>query len=322
MAIPRRSSIGYLLALALVACGPPERPEAVWVTIPHGSSAEDIADSLAAHELVSSPGSFLWFVKFKGATDSLLPGSYQLHTGMSPLALVETLKQGHAFMEPLQLPPGLWLSEVGPYVERQLGIPADSFTAAAQDSNRAADLAARGSTLEGYLPPGSYLVRSGATADEVVSVLVEQFESSWRPEWNRRLEVLGLSRDQLVTLASIVEGEGGIPGEAPVIASVYYNRLARGMRLQADPTVVYGLGRRRRLYHKDYDRPSPYNTYRIDGLPPAPIGNPSMTSIEAALYPADTDYLYFVASRNGSHEFSLTYSEHLDRITSIRSVGF
>jgi UPF0755 protein len=303
----------------LMGCGPVERPEPVWLTIPHGASLEAVAESLAAHDLVATPGSFRWYVKFTGAGDSLKAGSYQLHSGMSPLEIVEALQQGHPFMESLHIPAGLWLREMGWYVERQLGVPADSFKAQARDSALALQVGARGTTLEGYLLPGVYQVRVGATAREVVSLMIEAFERNWRPEWDRRLDTLGLSRDEVVTLASIVEGEGGIPGDAPDIASVYHNRLARNMRLQADPTVVYGLGRRRRLYHKDYGTLAPHNTYRIKGLPPTPIGNPSTASLEAALYPAQTEFLYFVASTNGKHVFSRSYREHLATIASIRT---
>ncbi len=241
---------------------------------------------------------------------------------MSPLEILEALQHGHPFMDSLDIPAGLWLREMGWYVERQLGIPADSFKAHARDSVLAAQLGARGMTLEGYLLPGRYRVREGATAREVVILMVEVFEKGWRPEWDRRLDTLGLTRDELVTLASIVEGEGGGAGDAPRIASVYHNRLAQDMRLQADPTVVYSLGRRRRLYNKDYQRWSPYNTYRINGLPPTPIGNPSVASLEAALYPAETDFLFFVASADGKHVFSRSYREHLATITSIRRAVF
>jgi UPF0755 protein len=121
-----------------------------------------------------------------------------------------------------------------------------------------------------------------------------------------------------VTLASIIAGEVRYEPDRAYVSSVYHNRLERGMRLQADPTVVYALGRRRRLYERDYQTPSPYNTYLIDGLPPGPIGSPSRASIEAALYPARTRFLYFVARPDGQHVFSLTYAEHLRTIREIR----
>jgi len=133
-----------------------------------------------------------------------------------------------------------------------------------------------------------------------------------------RLDTLGLSRHELVTLASIIQGEGGDAGELALISSVYHNRLAQGLRLQADPTVVYARGARNRLYNKHYGFHSPYNTYQVTGLPPGPIGQPSVASIVAALYPAETDFLYFVATRDGHHAFSRSYREHLATIRTVR----
>ena len=302
----------------VLGCQPVAREDAVWVTIPHGASIEAIAESLAVHQLVTSPGSFEWYAKFSGATDSLKAGSYRLYIGMSPGKIVDELREGRPFVDSLVIPPGLWLNEIAGYVERRIAIPADSFVVVAHDSALVARMAARGPSLEGYLFPGIHRVRRGATAREVVHVMLEAFEANWRSEWNPRLDSLGLSRDEIVTLASIVEGEGGVDTDAPHMASVYHNRLRQGMRLQADPTVVYGMGKRRRLYNGDYGLGSPYNTYRIKGLPPTPIGNPSAATLEAVLYPADTEFLYFVASENGKHIFTRSYREHLDTIRSIR----
>ena len=308
----------FAVVCGILGCHPGAREDAVWVTIPHGASIEAIAESLAAHQLVSSPGSFEWYAKFSGATDSLKAGSYRLYVGMSPGEIVDELREGRAFADTLVIPPGVWLNEIAGYVERRLAIPADSFAVVAHDSTLVARMAARGGSLEGYLFPGLHRVRKGATAREVVHIMLEAFEANWRSEWTSRLDSLGLSRDQIVTLASIVEGEGGVDTDAPYIASVYHNRLRQGMRLQADPTVVYGMGKRRRLSNHDYDLGSPYNTYRIDGLPPTPIGSPSAVTLEAVLYPAETEFLYFVASANGKHVFTRSYREHLNAIRSIR----
>ena len=303
---------------ALVACGPLERREPVWVTIPHGASIDVVAESLAVHQLVSSAGSFEWYAKFSGVTDSLKAGSYELYAGMSPAAIVDELREGRPFVDSLVIPPGLWAKEIAWYVERQLSVPADSFRVATHDSTLIARMETRGPSLEGYLFPGVHHVRRGATAREIVQVMVLAFEANWPLEWTRRLDVLGLSRDEIVTLASIVEGEGGVDTDVPYMASVYHNRLREGMRLQADPTVVYGMGKRRRVYNNDYNLDSPFNTYRVDGLPPAPIGNPSAATLKAVLYPEKTEFLYFVASASGEHVFSRSYREHLDTIRSIR----
>jgi UPF0755 protein len=210
------------------------------------------------------------------------------------------------------------LREVADLVEQRLGIPADSFLAAAADSTLLRRAGVTGRNLEGYLYPSTYYVPVGAGARDVVRQMLAQFEAAWQPTWEVRLESLGLTRHELVTLASIIEGEVRRDEDRPYVASVYHNRLRRGMRLQADPTVIYALGRRRRLFERDYQRPSPYNTYLIDGLPPGPIGQPSAASIEAALYPARTDFLYLVARPDGRHIFSRTLAEHRRAVREIR----
>ncbi len=149
--------------------------------------------------------------------------------------------------------------------------------------------------------------------------MVEEFETRWRLEWSRGAKSMGFSRDELVTLASIVSGETREASDRPLVASVYLNRLRCGMRLQADPTVVYALGSRRRLQNRDYRTPSPYNTYLNDGLPPHPIGQPSTASIVAVLHPPSTEFLFFVAGADGKHVFSDSYREHLAAIRKIRS---
>jgi UPF0755 protein len=210
------------------------------------------------------------------------------------------------------------LTELAQSVERQLGVPADSIHAAARTPLLLEAVRARGPTLEGYLYPSTYFVRVGATALEIVRQMVSEFESRWQASWDERLDELALTRDEVVTLASIIEGEARHPEDLKYVASVYHNRLRRGMRLQADPTVNYALGVRRRLFSRDYSVNSPYNTYQIDGLPPHPIGQPSSSSLEAALYPRQSDFYYFVADSAGRHVFSRTYGEHLQAIRRIR----
>jgi UPF0755 protein len=174
-------------------------------------------------------------------------------------------------------------------------------------------------TLEGYLFPATYTFPDGTTARDAVRQMVTRFEQAWRPEWNARLQTLALRRHDAMTLASIVEREAVRPEERPVIAAVYYNRLRKGMRLEADPTIQYALGRHTaRVLYRDLDIASPYNTYRRTGLPPGPIGSPGAPSIAAAVNPADVPYLYFVAMPDQHHEFRTTYAEHLIAVREAR----
>jgi UPF0755 protein len=177
-------------------------------------------------------------------------------------------------------------------------------------------------TLEGYLYPATYTFQEGTTARAAVAEMVSRFERAWRPEWTQGLQALALSRHAAVTLASIVEREAVKPEERPVIAAVYYNRLKKGMRLEADPTVQYALGRHTdRVLYRDLDVESPYNTYRRAGLPPGPIGSPGGPSLAAAASPARVPYLFFVAHPDGHHEFRTTFAEHLVAVREARALA-
>lgn len=306
------------LWLALACGGAAQRSETVRITIPRGASLGSVAESLHAHGVIDSPGLFSFYATLSGRARAIQAGTYDLPRSASNRHLLRLLMAGRPPVSRLVIPEGLMLSEIAAQIERQLGIARDSVLAAAGDSALRAQLDVAAPTLEGYLYPSTYLVRDGSDARAVVRQLADEFAARWRPEWEPRLDSVGLTRHQLVTLASIIEGEVRHDRDRRFVSSVYHNRLRRGMRLQADPTVIYALGRRRRLYEKDYQTRSPYNTYLIDGLPPGPIGSPSETSVEAALYPARTDFLYFVARPDGQHVFSRTLREHLDAVRDVR----
>jgi UPF0755 protein len=174
-------------------------------------------------------------------------------------------------------------------------------------------------TLEGYLFPDTYVFPDGTTPREAVRVMVARFQQVWLPEWNAQLQKEALSRNDVMALAAIVEKEARIPEERPVIAAVYLNRLKGGMRLQADPTVQYALGRHvARVLYKDLAIDSPYNTYRYSGLPPGPIASPGRPAIVAALFPAHVPYRYFVAHPDGHHEFTRDFRAHSAAVKAAR----
>ncbi|MCX7634539.1 MAG: endolytic transglycosylase MltG, partial [Syntrophales bacterium] len=181
----------------------------------------------------------------------------------------------------------------------------------AHDRRFLAALGIKAASAEGYLFPETYRLDRSMTERDIIRVMVRQFWKELTPEMMRRAAEMGMSVHQWVTLASLIGRETGFKGEKPLISAVFHNRLKRGMRLQCDPTVTYNLENfngviRRAHLLKDH----PYNTYRIPGLPPGPIGNPGRDSLWAALYPAAVNYLYFVAAGDGSHNFSATLSEH------------
>jgi UPF0755 protein len=315
-------SAALVLLVALTACGPgtPRQPaEIVQFTIPRGATLAAVADSLHAAGLVASPRLFRFYATVSGRARAVRAGTYDVSRSASVRRVLAILVSGRPALRRVVVQEGLMLTETAESIAAQLGVPAESVLAAEHDDSLRAVLGVERPTLEGYLYPSTYFVRTDATARDVVRLMVSEFERRWRPAWNDRLCALGMTRDEIVTLASIIEGEVRLDADRAYVSSVYHNRLRRGMRLQADPTVIYALGRRRRLYERDYQTPSPYNTYLIEGLPPGPVDSPSEASIQAALYPASTPFLYFVARPDGQHVFSRTYAEHLQTIRDIRA---
>ncbi|HJS47991.1 MAG TPA: endolytic transglycosylase MltG, partial [Gemmatimonadales bacterium] len=221
------------------------------------------------------------------------------------------------------VPEGITLLELADLAEERIGVPAESVVAAARRLAAGGLLPDAGPALEGFLLPETYNLPVEVGAEELVRAMADEFRRAWRPEWTARLDTLGMTRRELVTLASIVEGEARVDSERATIAGVYHNRLRRRMPLQADPTVQYAIQlatgeRKPRLFLKDYRFPSPYNTYLKPGLPPGPISSPGRASLEASLHPAAVPWLFFVARGDGSHEFSRTYREHVNAINRLR----
>jgi len=323
MSVPRVRRAGWLAALVIVTgCGTtPPAGEPVRIAIPPGATLGAVADTLEAHGVIASAGRFRFYAALIGRDRAIKAGIYDLHLDRPVREVLDVLVSGRAAFQRLVIPEGLMLSEVAAEVQRQLGLPAESVVSAAEDPRLIQRVTPGAASLEGYLYPSTYFVPLPATAHAVVAQMVDQFEQAWRPEWNARLDTLGMTRAQIVTLASIIEGEVRHDQDRAYVSSVYHNRLRAHWRLQADPTVIYALGRRRRLYERDYLYPSPYNTYLIDGLPPGPIGQPSAASIEAALYPADTDFFFLVARRDGQHVFSRTLAEHRRAVNRIRGMA-
>jgi UPF0755 protein len=255
---------------------------------------------------------------------SVQAGVYEFPRGTSAWRVLDVLKKGAAVSQKFTVPEGLTVLDVAALAAGRLGVPEDTVVAAAK--NGAAASALLGfpvKSYEGFLRPETYSLPVGTRADELVRIMADGFKASWEPRWTARLDSIGMTQLQLVTLASIVEGEARADDERETIAGVYHNRLRIGMALQADPTVQYAItlatGKRKpRLYQKDYQFPSPYNTYLHPGLPPGPVNSPGHRSIEATLYPAKVPYLYFVAGPDGRHIFAKTYTEHLRNIARLR----
>jgi UPF0755 protein len=298
------------LATSLAACGGGSGPS-VRVTIPPRSSMRAASDSLAHAGVIRFPRLFRLYASMRGGDRTIRAGTYALHKNGGWGYVLGELRSGRAIIYVVTIPEGFSLSQIATTVASKLGQPADSVGAAARDTALLRRLDIPTPTAEGYLFPDTYTFMHGTTARAAVDAMVKRFEQVWKPQWTARLDTIHLSRNDAMALASIVEKEARLPQERPVIAAVYMNRLRAGMLLQADPTVQYALGKHvARVLYKDLEVESPYNTYRHKGLPPGPIASPGRASIEAALYPANVPYVYFVAFPDGHHEFRVDLKGH------------
>ena len=243
----------------------------------------------------------------------MLVGKYRFSTGISNSELFHSLTEGeNAATISTTLAEGLTARQQAHILTRTLGIDSTRFMNLIQDRKFMQSFGIESPSLEGFLFPETYGFRWQVEEKEIVSKLVKKFQSFYTDSLQVRAKALGLTTNQVVTLASIVEGEARLAVERSTISGVYHNRLRKGMKLEADPTVRYTLENEpRRIYYNDLRIDNPYNTYKNPGLPPGPINNPGGSSILAALFPATHTYLFFVADGLGGHKFSSTYAEHL-----------
>ena len=276
-----------------------------------GEGLDLLARRLAGNGLLTSTWRFKLLARLKGNDRTIKAGEYKLAAGITPAELLEIFTRGRINLHRLTIPEGYNLKQIASRLAKDGFMEAGTFLKVAYDSAFAHQMGIAGDSFEGYLFPDTYHLPSGITARRLISLMVEHFWQQFKPAWRQRAAELGLSIHQVVTLASIIEKETGDAGERPLISSVFHNRLRKNMRLESDPTVIYGLKNfDGNLTRKDLRTYSPYNTYRIKGLPPGPIANPGRAALEAALYPARTDYLYFVAKKDGTHYFSTNIREH------------
>lgn len=323
----RRLSFALLCSAALACSSRASLPcdaaaaDCVALTIPRGATLSAAIDSLAAHDLIARQFLFSIYARARGLGRDLKSGTYAFHQGTRWNDIIDALKLGRGALVRFTVREGLRVVEIADLASQELGVPRDSFLAAVRDTAVLARLGLppETETAEGYLYPTTYTVRPHPTAHELVRLMTDEFAAHWSSTWDARLDSLHLSRHQLMTLASIIESEVRYAPDRDYVSAVYHNRLDRGMLLQADPTVIYAMGARpRRVYEKNLLIRSPYNTYLHPGLPPGPISQPDSASIDAALYPAASPYLYFVAQPDGKHIFSATYAEHLAAIREVK----
>ncbi|MEI7694234.1 MAG: endolytic transglycosylase MltG [Chlorobium sp.] len=252
---------------------------------------------------------------------NIKPGRYAIPPGMSNFGLMYYLHNQKQDEVRVTFPEGLELRRVAKILSRKLDIDSAGFMAAASNKQLLAKYGITANNAEGYLFPGTYNFAWASTSLESAEFLIRQFHHFYTDSLKSVALKKGLNETELLTLASIVEAETPLDQEKPYVASVYLNRLKIKMRLQADPTVQYALGGApRHLYYKDLGADSPYNTYRHNGLPPGPICNPGKASLLAVLQPAESRYLYFVATGKGGHYFAESLAEHASNIKKYKQV--
>ncbi len=279
------------------------------IEVRKGDSFAAITKELSDKGVVAQWRPLVLWAQLRGVDKKVHPGLYRFEGSVAPASVLARLVDGRSVHFRVTIPEGLTVRQIADLLERQARVSAEKFVVATKNPALLDPLEV--DSLEGYLFPATYKLPAVATEEEVVETLLATFERRFTREMEARGRVIGMTRHQVVTLASIIEKEGGPHGEWAMVSAVFHNRLKRGMRLQSDPTVIYGLENfDGNLTRRDLRTPTPYNTYRIAGLPPGPIANPGLAAINAALFPAAVDYLYFVSKNDGSHHFSGTLREH------------
>ncbi len=323
----RRVLLGLLLAaivLAVAAVGSLEVPyrgfaKETFIRFDRGSGTRSMARALAQAGVVRYEWQF-WLERALHTSAKLPAGEYRFAEAASPSEVFGRITRGDVYSFDFNIPEGSNVFDIARRLESAGVMPAADFLNAADNASPIRDLDPAAKTLEGYLFPATYRLSHDTTAAELCQMMTQQF----RRHWKRLIEGSQTADPhRTVTLASMVEKETGVPQERPLVASVFHNRLQRGMALDCDPTTIYAalLENRYRgtIHRSDLDSRNPYNTYQNPGLPPGPIANPGAEALAAALHPAETDYLYFVAkAAGGGHNFSSTLAAHQKAVQSYR----
>ena len=309
-------------ATSLASAGGSSRT--ITFTVDQGESARAISQALKQAGIIQSTELFDELTSLEGLQNGLASGQYDLSADMPASEIIARLHQGAASAFKVTIPEGKRVEEVAAILQQAGVVRAADFLAALRAGGYNYDFLpgdTKGSTLEGFIFPDTYSFPKHNTAADVVNTMLKDFGQRVTPELRAAFKQEGLTLDQAVTLASIVEREAQDPTERPIIASVFFNRMKAGMPLQSDPTVQFVLAGdpksvaafgwwKKDLTLDDYKVASPYNTYINPGLPPGPIANPGLASLQAVAHPAQTKYLYFVAKGDGTHAFAETFDEH------------
>jgi UPF0755 protein len=282
--------------------------------VQRGQGPNDVARALAEKGVVSDAANLIWLGRMTRQWGNLKAGEYQVSPAMTPLEILSVLTSGKSMSYPVTIREGANIYEVADLVAARGLMTKKQFLQLCRDPKFIATtgIEPAPASLEGYLFPETYFVNKTTVVEELVRQMVRKTISLWGEAERARAQALGLSQHQVMTLASMIEKETGAPQERPIISSVFHNRLRKRMRLQSDPTTIYGMWERYtgNIRKSDLLTHSPYNTYTIPALPVGPIGNPGKEALQAALFPEQSEFLYFVSHNDGTHEFTRTFDEH------------
>lgn len=295
----------------------------LYLTVSKNQTIDSILDTLNKRKVLTPNWLFKPYFKIytKLLGKKIYAGSYKfekIHTNSDVIrALVHGIQNN---MVRVTYPEGLNIKEIAKITEERLGTPANDFIRLAYSDSLLKARGINAKSVEGYLMPATYVFFWEQSAASVIDKLLDEHEEVWNNQFKKRCESTNKTKQEVLTLASIVESETPVAEERSRVAGVYSNRLKKGMKLEADPTVQYAIGDKRKLSYDDLTADNPYNTYRYKGLPPGPINNPSKSSIDAALSPESHNYIFFVAVGNGSgrHNFSATFSQHKNFVQDYR----
>lgn len=281
------------------------------IFISHGASFNIIARELEKQAVISDAGKFSLLAKFNGAITKIKAGEYEFTTSMLPSEVLDMIVTGQVKDYTVTIPEGYNIKEVAMVLDNINIVDKNDFLTKAADAAFAASIGIDGNSVEGYLFPDTYRFTKGMAADEIIRRMVQRFDKVYGEIVYKKPTWLKMSKKQIIALASIIEKETGTGSERPLISAVFHNRMKKGMRLESDPTVIYGIHNfNGNLTRRDLLTRTPYNTYQIYGLPPGPIANPGRASLEAAVAPSNVPYIFFVSKNNGTHYFSKNLREH------------
>lgn len=314
------SLLFVVFLLAFLFLTPPHERETVEVKVERGEPLSSIVHRLKDHGVISNEKLFSFWARLRGLDKRIHWGRYRFALPLPPRQVLNQMMLGKGVFRRITVPEGLTVKEIADLLAKGAIADKDRFLAEAASPELLSLIGLKGKGIEGYLFPNTYDFTPFVTERDILIAMVEQFRETFNPGLEGQTKEMGLSLHEVVTLASLIEKETGIEAERPLISAVFHNRLKSKIPLQSDPTVIYGLKRfSGNLTRKDIQSRSPYNTYRIPGLPPGPICNPGLSSLKAALYPARVPYLYFVSKNDGSHVFSVSLGEHNRAVKSYQS---